>query len=85
MALAHGVPIIHFFSKRHGVKAWMFRDFGLPEWLIDIDEEPADTTIKALMDIYNDYDRASGKVKRAMQFVEQRSAEMMADIKGFLK
>ncbi len=63
MALANGTPIIHFFSPQHGLKAWMFRDIGLPEWLIDIDREPATTAIEALMGIYDDYDRALAKVR----------------------
>jgi polysaccharide pyruvyl transferase WcaK-like protein len=84
MALSHRTPIIHYFSKRHGLKAWMFRDIGLPEWLYDIDEEPTVRLLKALMDIHEDYDRALLKVDRAMSFVEQRSAEMVGDLKYYL-
>jgi polysaccharide pyruvyl transferase WcaK-like protein len=84
MALAHRTPIIHFFSKRHGLKAWMFRDIGLSEWLYNIDEEPTERLLKALMDIHENYDRALIKVDRAMTFVEQRSAEMVGDLKHIL-
>ena len=84
MALAHGTPIIHYFSKRHGLKAWMFRDIGLPEWLYDIDEEPTDRPLKALMDIHKHYDRAEIKVDRAMAFVEQKSTEMINDLRHYL-
>jgi polysaccharide pyruvyl transferase WcaK-like protein len=80
MGLAHGVPVIHMFSKRHGLKAWMFRDIGLPEWLVDIDQEPASSAIDALMNIHGDYPRAKEKVKRSMNYVESRSAEMVKDI-----
>ena len=84
MALAHGTPIIHYFSKLHGLKAWMFRDIGLPEWLYDIDEEPTERLLNALMDIHEDYTRALIKVDRAMAFVERRSAEMIGDLKHIL-
>ena len=79
MALAAGTPMIHFFTRRHGYKAWMFRDVGLPEWLIDIDTEPAARVTAALDRIHGQYGLARGKVKRAMQFVNARSGEMMGD------
>jgi polysaccharide pyruvyl transferase WcaK-like protein len=84
MALANRVPMIHFFSRRHGLKAWMFRDIGLPEWLHDIDEEPVDGVIDTLMAIHGNYPRALDKVDRAMNFVEQRSKEMVNDIKSLV-
>ena len=83
MALAHGTPSIHYFSLRHGLKAWMFRDIGLPEWLYDIDMEEVDKPFRALMEIHRDYPRAKGKVERAMSFVEKRSAEMIRDIRDY--
>ncbi len=84
MALGRRTPIIHLFSRRHGLKAWMFRDIGLPEWLHDIDYDPVRNPIDTLMNIYSNYDRALKKVDRAMAFVEQRSAEMVHDIKNYL-
>ncbi len=84
MALAMGTPMIHFFTRRHGYKAWMFRDIGLPEWLIDIDTEPAARVTAALNRIHDHYDLAQGKVKRAMQFVNSRSAEMIGEVRRTL-
>ncbi len=81
MALAVGTPVIHFFTRRHGYKAWMFRDIGLPEWLIDIDTEPASRVTAALKRINDHYDLAQRKSKRAMDFVNTRTSEMMADIR----
>lgn len=81
MALAMGTPIIHFATRRHGYKAWMFRDIGLPEWLIDIDTEPASRVTTALNRIHAHYDLARDKVKRAMQFVNTRSAEMVGEVR----
>ncbi len=84
MSLAHRTPVIHLFSKKHGFKAWMFRDIGLPEWLYNIDEVPVQRPIKALMDIHSNYNRAVTKVDRAITFVEQRSKEMVHDIKSIV-
>lgn len=84
MALANRTPIIHLFSRRHGLKAWMFRDIGLSEWLHDIDHAAASQAIAELMQIYENYERALAKVDRAMAFVEQRGKEMIGDIKRLL-
>ncbi len=37
IALANGTPIIHTYSEFHSPKCWMFKDIGLPEWLLEID------------------------------------------------
>lgn len=79
MALAMGTPAIHWFTWKHGYKAWMFRDIGLSEWLIDIDREPVANAVAALGRITDRYDLAQQKVTRAMAFVNARSAEMMGD------
>ena len=84
MALAGGTPAIHFFSRSHGYKAWMFRDIGLSEWLIDIDTEPAERVIATLARIDGSYGLARGKAARAMRFVNDRSGEMMLDIRRAL-
>lgn len=85
MALAMGTPTIHWFTWRHGNKAWMFRDIGLSEWLLDIDSEPASRAIATLMRIHDRYDLAQSKVKRAMATVDAREAEMCSDIRNVLK
>jgi polysaccharide pyruvyl transferase WcaK-like protein len=82
IALAFGTPAIHFYSLLHGVKAWMFRDIGLPEWLISIDEDRAADVVSALKAIDSDYARATEKVRRAMAFVDRRSGEMMATVRA---
>jgi polysaccharide pyruvyl transferase WcaK-like protein len=84
MALAMGTPTIHWFTWRHGNKAWMFRDIGLSEWLIDIDSEPTTRAIAALMRIHERYELAQAKVKRAMTTVDGRETEMCSDIRRLL-
>ena len=85
IALANGTPAIHFFTPKHGYKAWMFRDIGLSEWLINIDEEPAERVNAALIRIESHYDLALSKTQRAMRFVNDRSAEMMSDVRRALE
>jgi polysaccharide pyruvyl transferase WcaK-like protein len=82
IALAFGTPAIHYYSLLHGVKAWMFRDIGLPEWLISIDDDRPADVVSALTVIDSDYNRATEKVQRAMAFVDCRSAEMMATVRA---
>ena len=85
MALANGTPTLHLFSQRHGRKAWMFRDIGLPEWLHDIDCDSASQVTAALKAIHADEERAKRKVNRAMHFVERRSGEIMRDLQLYLE
>lgn len=59
----------------------MFRDVGLSEWLVSIDEDNAALVSAALASIHADHSRAREKVKRAMAFVDRRSAEMMATVR----
>jgi len=84
MGLAMGTPIVHYFLPQHGVKGFMFRDIGLPEWLMKIMEEPPEHVSATLRQIDRDYARAKLKVRRAMQYVHQRSAEMMAVLRRSL-
>jgi polysaccharide pyruvyl transferase WcaK-like protein len=85
LALAQGTPAIHLFTARHGYKAWMFRDIGLPEWLINVDTEPAERVTATLKRIEAQYPLAQAKVRRAMDFVEGRTAEMMRDVRRTIR
>ena len=80
MALANGTPAIHYFSRQHGFKAWMFRDIGLAEWLLDIDRDPAARVTAALDRITALPDLTRAKLDRAMTGVHARSREMAGDI-----
>ena len=62
----------------------MLRDLGVEEWLSDIDRQPAEDAIGALLAIHNDYDGAQEKVKSAMALVEKRQQETMAIVKKTL-
>jgi hypothetical protein len=84
IALANGTPIIHTYSEFHSPKCWMFKDIGLPEWLLEMDETPADKMADTLFAIDADYPAAQAKVKKAMAYVHQRFAGSMKHAKGLI-
>ncbi|MFA5191411.1 MAG: polysaccharide pyruvyl transferase family protein [Verrucomicrobiia bacterium] len=84
IALANGTPVIHTYSEFHSPKCWMFKDIGLPEWLLEFDSTPAARMAETLFAIHDDYPAALAKVKNAMAFVEQRQAETMVVTKRLL-
>jgi polysaccharide pyruvyl transferase WcaK-like protein len=84
IALANGTPIIHTFSEFHSPKCWMFRDIGLPEWLLEFDSTPAAKMAETLLSIHDNYPAALAKVKKAMAFVEHRQAATMVVVRKLL-
>lgn len=82
IAMANGTPVLHYCTFKHGVKAWMFRDLGLPEWLLDIDALPASVCVGELMTIHEHYDVASARVTEAMSLVHSRAAEAIRHLKA---
>ncbi len=77
IALANGTPILHTYSEFHSPKCWMFRDIGLPEWLLEMDETPVEAMAEALFAIDVDQDKARAKVQRAMTYVHDCFAGSM--------
>lgn len=84
IALANGTPIIHTYSEFHSPKCWMFKDIGLPEWLLEFDATPAAKTLETLLAIHRNYPAAQAKVKRAMDYVHERQAAGMKVIGALL-
>ena len=84
IALPNGTPIIHTYSEFHSPKCWMFKDIGLPEWLLEFDSTPAEKMAETLFAIHDDYPGALAKVKKAMAFVHQRQADTMGVVKKIL-
>jgi len=84
IALANGTPVIHTFSEFHSPKCWMFKDIGLPEWLLEFDSTPAAKMAETLFAIHDDYPGALAKVKKAMAFVAERQAATMAVVRKAL-
>jgi hypothetical protein len=84
IAMANGTPILHTYSIEHGPKAFMFRDIGVPEWLLDMDAAPAAGMAAALFDIHDRYGEALLKVRRAMNVVEDKWASSTSVIRRLL-
>jgi polysaccharide pyruvyl transferase WcaK-like protein len=85
IALANGTPIIHTYSEFHSPKCWMFKDIGLPEWLLEMDETPAEKMAATLFAIDADYPAAQAKVKKAMAYVHECFAGSMKHVKEVIK
>lgn len=84
IALANGTPIIHTYSEFHSPKCWMFKDIGLAEWLLEMDETPVEKMAETLFAIDDDYPAAQAKVKKAMDYVHECFAKSMKHMKGVL-
>jgi polysaccharide pyruvyl transferase WcaK-like protein len=81
IALANGTPIIHTFSEFHSPKCWMFKDIGLPEWLLEFDTTSIDLWSDTLFAIDADYAGAQAKVKKAMAYVHECFGKSMQHVK----
>jgi polysaccharide pyruvyl transferase WcaK-like protein len=84
IALANGTPIIHTYSEFHSPKCWMFKDIGLPEWLLEMDETPAHKMAETLFAIDSDYPAARAKVAKAMAYVHECFAGSMKHVKSII-
>ncbi len=84
IALANGTPIIHTYSEFHSPKCWMFKDIGLPEWLLEFDTTSVDLWAETLFAIDADYPAAQAKVKKAMAYVHECFGRSMQHVKGLL-
>ncbi len=84
MALSVGTPVLHPRFLEAGRKAYMLNDFGLGEWLFDLDEDPVEPMFKELMDIHNNFDAALDKVRSALDIVHKRQKETMAIVRQTL-
>ena len=62
----------------------MFKDIGLPEWLLEMDETPVEVMFDTLMAIDADYPAAAAKVKKAMGYVSDCFAGSMKSLSGVL-
>lgn len=85
IALANGTPIIHTFSEFHSPKCWMFKDIGLPEWLLEMDETPVEKMAETLFAIDADYAGAQARVKKAMSYVHECFGRSMQRVKTLLQ
>jgi polysaccharide pyruvyl transferase WcaK-like protein len=85
IALANGTPIIHTYSEFHSPKCWMFKDIGLGQWLLEMDETPAEKMADTLFAIDADYAGAQAKVQQAMAYVHQCFGRSMQVVKKLIE
>ncbi|HBE03658.1 MAG TPA: hypothetical protein DC049_14485, partial [Spirochaetia bacterium] len=84
MALAQGVPCIHYYTPAHGVKAEMFRDIGLGNWLINIDDHEPQAVLKEIDCITSNDQAAQAAAFTAMQKVHMMEKNMCEQIRTIL-
>ncbi|HWA99465.1 MAG TPA: polysaccharide pyruvyl transferase family protein [Pirellulales bacterium] len=85
IALANGTPIIHTYSEFHSPKCWMFKDIGLGQWLLEMDETPAEKMADTLFAIDADYAGAQAKVQQAMAYVHHCFGRSMQVVKKLIE
>jgi polysaccharide pyruvyl transferase WcaK-like protein len=81
LGLAAGTPSVHFYFRQAGLKQWMVRDIGLPEWLLDQDEVPPAKIAETLVSIAKDPAGARRRTAKAMAFVGERQAATMSVVR----
>lgn len=84
IALANGTPIIHTYSEFHSPKCWMFKDIGLPEWLLEMDETSVEKMAETLFAIDANYPAAQAKVKKAMGYVHECFGRSMQHVRKLI-
>jgi polysaccharide pyruvyl transferase WcaK-like protein len=77
LGLAAGTPSVHFYFRQAGLKQWMVRDIGLPEWLLDQDQVSPEQIAQTLIAIAHDPAEARRKTVKAMAYVAERQTATM--------
>lgn len=76
-----GTPCVHPRQPQAGRKAWVLRDVGLQEWLLDLYADGPEPVSAALLQIHADPQAARAKVAGAVQIVRRAHAERMLAIR----
>ncbi len=84
LAVGHGVPAIHIRQPEDTWKGQMWRDIGLGDWLLEIDESSGDDIAASLLRIDADHDAARAKVRAAMEKVAALQRAMMMTLRESL-
>lgn len=80
MAMQHGVPCLHPMIWEFGVKAEMWRDIGIGDWLFDLDTVDTDAMAKTLFAVHERYDDAKALMNKANAVVRERLAAAWGSI-----
>jgi polysaccharide pyruvyl transferase WcaK-like protein len=78
MAVARGIPSVYLRVPTDTIKGQMWRDIGLPEWILEMDESAAEDICNTLISIQKDYPAACRKVADAMTYVQELQAQTSA-------
>jgi len=81
LGLAAGTPSVHFYFRQAGLKQWMMRDIGVPEWLLDQDQVSPAQIADTLIGIGRDPGAARAKTAKAMRYVAERQTATMGVVR----
>jgi hypothetical protein len=84
IALANATPAIYVRQPTDSIKGQMYRDIGVPQWIMEIDAVTgADIAARALA-IHNDPATAQATLTNAMNYVRQRQQQSMSVMRAAL-
>jgi len=78
MAVARGIPSMYLRVPTDTIKGQMWRDIGLPEWILEMEDSDAEDICSTLMSIQQDYPAACQKVADTMEYVQKLQAQTSA-------
>ncbi|MBL9199035.1 MAG: polysaccharide pyruvyl transferase family protein [Opitutaceae bacterium] len=85
MALAAGTPVMHVRQPTDTFKGHMFRDIGLGDWLLEIEEHTGAQLAAVLHKITGDPAAARARVREAMAGVEKLQGHMIATARAAIR
>lgn len=86
LAIPEGTPTVALMTRESGRKIWSCQDFGLPEYMYDIDVTPAATISDRLMHIHEHYDTESARIENeVIPRIRALEAKQMAIIGDVLE
>lgn len=82
MCIGNGVPAIVCRFKEQTSKGFMWRDIGLGEWLFDMDvEDEVARLVPAVLALATDPQGAKAKAAKALEYVKERQATVMGEVR----
>jgi polysaccharide pyruvyl transferase WcaK-like protein len=78
MAVAQGIPSIYLRVPTDTIKGQMWRDIGLPEWILEMEESASEDIYNTLISIQQNYPVACKKVVDSMTYVQKLQAQTSA-------
>jgi polysaccharide pyruvyl transferase WcaK-like protein len=82
LGLGAGTPVLHPQFWESGRKAWMLRDLGLEEWLLDIDTVDGRTITERALAIHRDYPASLARVGDARARIDRLGTEAATQMRA---